>query len=401
MNMRTKICLGLLGVAFLLFLFQQERPIPVSALEPANKGRGVSARGVSLPDQHPHRRVNAVMHTDPSALDLSESLRNTDATGWDESGALEALEQSATAIADADLPTAVNALLAATPDDLNAELRGLLLRRWAARDPAAAAAWASALPIEPLRQESIVQVATVWADADLATALKWARQLPEDDARQSALWVIGYESARSAPLTALEIALDFQPGPNRDELIQHAASQWAEVAPVEASEWAGRITDVGLREQILARIATAWAEHDPRAAANLAALSLATGDHQDRAVTAVVQRWAQQSPDAATLWVEQFPPIPMREAVVQNLIAILAHDNQTNAANWLNRLPGGALRDSGIGAYVSGLAVSDPDEATAWLTLISNRTQRVQLRETLSRLWPNKPVEPEVIGDRP
>lgn len=399
--MRTKICLWLLGGTFLVFLVQHERPLPVSALEPANRIKVGGGAGTLPPGKFSQARVKRGMRDGRPAPDLSEPIRNTVTAGREEAAATEGLEQSASAIVDADLPAALNALLAATPDAPGAELRRILLRRWAVGDPLSAAAWASTLPNEPLRRESIVQVATVWADADLATALEWARKLPEDVSKQSALLGIGYESARSEPITALEIARELPPGPNRDDLMMHAASQWAAASPVKALEWAGRIPDLGLKEQVLARIATTWAEQEPREAAYLAAYSLATGGHQDRAVTAIVQRWAQQSPDAAAIWVEQFPPIPMREAVVQNLIAILANDKRTYAADWLHSLPSGALRDSGISAYASALAVSAPEEAAAWITLISNRTQQAQTHETLLRLWPSAPVQPEVIGNRP
>jgi len=160
------------------------------------------------------------------------------------------------------------------------------------------------------------------------------------------------------------------------------------LAPAAASEWAGRISEADLRTRMLACVATAWAEQDSTAAAELAVNALPTGELQDRAVTAIVQRWAQRSPAAAANWVEQFPAFPVREAVVQNLIAVWANEDPTSPAEWLRGLPAGPLRDSGITAYVAALAVSSPREAIAWVGSISDEIHQAQSRRVLARLWP-------------
>lgn len=385
--MRTKFYFGLIGLlAVLLIVHHRQRPLS-RATESAN-GPSASSKSSEAIESSRYRvaggseaykddAARPSIHQALAELGIEEVEVEHPAT----------MDELVGTIADAQLPAVLNELLAASAGEPGADSCQLLLRRWAERNPVAAAAWVDQLPEGALRREAIQHVAIVWANADLAGALQWVQHLSSGEAKQSALLNIGYEAARSAPLESLQVAVELPAGRNRDELLAHAASQWAASAPAAAAEWAGRIPDAGLRGQILARIATAWAELDPTAAAGLVTTALPAGSVQDRAVTAVVQRWAQQSPEAAANWVEQFPEIPLRETVVQNLIATWGNHNPASPAVWLRRLPGGSLRDAGVAAYVSGLAVSAREEAAAWIDFISDEARRTQSREVLARLW--------------
>jgi len=72
-----------------------------------------------------------------------------------------------------------------------------------------------------------------------------------------------------------------------------------------------------------------------------------------------VQRWAQNSPQAAASWVSQFADSPARDAAVQNLLAIWTAQDAEAAGNWARELPAGSLRDVGITAYAQALADRD------------------------------------------
>ena len=110
-------------------------------------------------------------------------------------------------------------------------------------------------------------------------------------------------------------------------------------------------------------MAVASAEQDGAAAATLAANALGAGDEQDRAAVSIVQRWAQNSPQAAASWVAQFPDIPARDAAVENLLALWTAQDAEAAGNWLRELPAGPLRDVGITAYAQALADRDRTSA--------------------------------------
>ena len=76
------------------------------------------------------------------------------------------------------------------------------------------------------------------------------------------------------------------------------------------------------------------------------------------------ERVVESVSDAAASWVSQFPDIPMRDAAVQNLLALWTSQD-AEAGNWVRELPVGALRDSGITAYGQALADGDSTSAVA------------------------------------
>ena len=225
-------------------------------------------------------------------------------------------------IPDNGLPTVLDSLVADT-QSAAAELRQLLVRRWAEYDPCAAASWVLGIrEANPASRAATEQVAIAWAETDLLQAVDWARSLPAAENRQAAAIAIGYEAARSDPLVALELCSDLPPGAERDDLLVHAVSQWADTDPAAATVWTGEVTDAELRQRLTAAIAVAAAEHDPFAAATLLTRDVPPGALQDGATVAIVQRWAQQSPPDAAGWVLQFPDTPVRVAAVRALLSI-------------------------------------------------------------------------------
>lgn len=121
--------------------------------------------------------------------------------------------------------------------------------------------------------------------------------------------------------------------------------------------------DLILRHHLLAAVAVASAEQDGAAAAMLAVDGLVAGEEQDRTAVSIVQRWVQNSPQAAASWVSQFPDNPSREPAVQNLLTLWTVQDAAAAGNWLRELPAGPLRDLGITAYDQALAYRDRTSA--------------------------------------
>jgi hypothetical protein len=212
--------------------------------------------------------------------------------------------------------------LAARVDSEAAELRQLLVRRWAEEQPKAAAAWAAHLPEGPAQTEAVSQIALAWAEIDLKAAIAWANSLAENSGKQVALANLAYEAARTAPEIALALAGTLTPNADDDNLVVHAVSQWAAADSSAATAWAEKVPDVHLRQRVIAAVVVALATQNGGAAARLAASELAPGEEQDRAVVAVVQRWAQTSPRDAMAWVSQFPNSSLRQAALQSVAAL-------------------------------------------------------------------------------
>jgi hypothetical protein len=169
---------------------------------------------------------------------------------------------------------------------------------------------------------ALEQVAIAWANTDLSAAAGWVHAWPEGDNKESATLDLAYEAARTEPTDALELASSLPPTRERDDLLVLAVSQWSVIDSGTAAAWAMNVLDSSLRQRLVAAVAVASAEQDGAGAATLAANAIGAGDEQERAAVSIVQRWAQNSPQAAVAWVSQFPDLPYRDAAVRNLLAL-------------------------------------------------------------------------------
>jgi hypothetical protein len=225
-------------------------------------------------------------------------------------------------IAIADIQSTLNELQQLGPSDLIGDFSLRLVRRWAENDGHAAAAWVEQLPEGPMREDALSGVAIEWANTGLEDATTWASQLPDPAEQDSALLAVANEAIRSQPVEALDIAVELPQDAQRDELIRHAAMEWGSQDGKSAADWARQITDVPMRDQTLSAIATAWSETDPLSAATLAVQDISEGRSQSDAVIGIIQRWAQQQPEQAAAWVEQFPAGELKQTAIANLASL-------------------------------------------------------------------------------
>jgi hypothetical protein len=163
------------------------------------------------------------------------------------------------------------------------------------------------------------QIASQWAETDRAAATAWLETLRDGEPRQSATMGVGYAVAADEPVTALNLASALPASTERDDLLNYALSQWAAKDSAAAIQWADQIPDTTLRQQMLATAAVALAATDGPGAAAIVGTRIKPGPIQDRAAVAIVQQWAQTSPQAAANWVNLYPDSPVRTAAVQAL----------------------------------------------------------------------------------
>jgi hypothetical protein len=269
------------------------------------------------------------------------------------------LSAAAESMAESDLHKALNILLR-VDNPAAAELRQLIVRRWAESSPHAAAEWAGRLPEGPTAIEALTQISIAWANTDLPGAVAWVKSLPENSVKPSALLNLAYEAARVEPLTSMELAIMVPTSTERDNLLVHAVSQWAAAAPGEATGWVETVPDTALRQRLLAEISISVANQNGAAAANLALNLLQPGEEQDRTVVGVVQRWAESSPRSAADWLSQFPDTPVRQIAMENLVTLWTAQDTIGAASWLRALPESSLRRAGWNAYAQAVQQQGP-----------------------------------------
>ena len=239
----------------------------------------------------------------PGAADLAGSAREIGT--WDEA--------------------TVAARLRALPAwELGGEGAELLVRRWVALNPRAAAPWLGAVTEAEVRAALSVAAAQVWADQDLPGALAWGRALPPDFVQERVQLSLGFELARTEPLPALRMAADLPPSEGRDDLVVHALQEWTVQDANAALGWALQMAPGTLRDTGLAAAAVALAKQDGERAARLAVTELPPGPEQDRTVVAVLQRWVQKDRTAALAWWGSFPPSPLRTQAAAALAGIIS-----------------------------------------------------------------------------
>lgn len=192
------------------------------------------------------------------------------------------------------------------------------LRLRAQNDPSGFSEWAATVTAGSNRRFALETAALAWGASDPSSAADWAGNLSGKIERTQALTHIAGESVRGDPHLALELACSL-PEPAMEDIVPRASTEWAVTDPVAAAEWASRISSTSLRATILANIATAWSERDPVAAATMVLQDLPAGRLQADAIVSIVQRWARQSPAAATDWVNQFPDGDLRNAAMDCL----------------------------------------------------------------------------------
>jgi len=339
--MKTIIALGLVILSFLLVMALRHT---AASLYSVPKGKPASAESQQI------FRISHTLRVTPQAQPVHAILLAVIEAETDPDRRSEALERAVKSVSDADLPAMLDSL-SHDNSPAAAELSQLLVRRWAETNAPAAAAWATQLPESSARRDALEQVAIAWANTDLPAAASWVHTLSEGDSKQAATLDLSYEATRTEPIAAIELVRTLPPTSERNDLLVHAISQWAGADSTTAAAWATKVSDPNLRERLVAAVAVASAKQDGAAAATLAVNSLNAGDEQDRTVVSVVQRWVQNSPQTAAFWVSQFPDIPLRNAAVQNLLAIWTVQDAEAAGNWLRDLPVGSLRDVGIAAY--------------------------------------------------
>ncbi|MGV3757792.1 MAG: hypothetical protein ACO1QS_20620 [Verrucomicrobiota bacterium] len=222
-------------------------------------------------------------------------------------------------LVDEDVPLVLQRL----DDDLrHSEFGTLLVRRWTESSSQAAAEWVRQLSAGEGRDGLMTQVAMVWSNLDLNSANSWAQSLTEEGDQTKVKLIMVEEAIRQDPVSALEMANGLPPGTGREQLVIRALNEWAAREPVAALQSVASITEPAWQQQLRASLIPTIASIDGSSGARLATTWLTAGPEQELAAVAVVQRWAQESPEAAAEWVDRFPAGSMRLAAVDNLTRI-------------------------------------------------------------------------------
>lgn len=105
-----------------------------------------------------------------------------------------------------------------------------------------------------------------------------------------------------------------------DQALIHAVAQWADETPSEAITWLGKFPRGELRDWLSCAAATAMAGHDPVAAASFLQTEMPDeGLPRNHAIVAIIQRWAQHSPESARQWLDRLGPTSAKDDALREI----------------------------------------------------------------------------------
>jgi hypothetical protein len=245
---------------------------------------------------------------------------------------------------------------------------------------------AAALKMKPgrARTETVQMLVEEWTRQDVKAVLKWVNELPEGFPKDGARHNIYFIWVHLDPAGISSLVQNLPPSDTRNALMINVAGDWAAVDASNAVKWAETLP-VADKELALATIAESWADVNPLAAAEFA-LKLAPPELSDRAVLAALERWATQNPQSALSWLAKAPE-PLQVGGVARILNVFAPVSPEAAANWIEQLPAGPLREGAIGNYVEAVCQYDPGAGARLALKMADATERERRVEQCFVVW--------------
>jgi hypothetical protein len=170
--------------------------------------------------------------------------------------------------------------------------------------------------------------------------------VPEATA-QSALTMWAQENFERSPERALALLETWMPAETRGGVIRGGFESWLDSDQRAAMEWLGTVTRPELQAVLQAGVVAWQARRDPEAAlAVLNGPQAVSPEFKDVAEQALLG-WVQRDVTAAAGWVVANPDRVSSQQASEVAAMLLNHDEATGA-EWLARLPAGAVRDAAV-----------------------------------------------------
>ncbi len=258
-----------------------------------------------------------------------------------------ALPQLASAWAQQDIQGAlawVQSLPKSDADARNQAFRNVV-GTWSLTDPASAAAFVLTIPKDPNFRGMTDVVTQNWANADPAAAFAWAQALPS----------AGSGAQANAMRTALSTYANVDP---------QAAWDLAEQATWSRNTQPPNDPNAGIQTKTLANIVIAWSTQDGAAAAAHLA-DMPQGSISASATNAVLSNWIKQDPHGASQAIDALPPSPARDSAVTQLINVEGKNDLPTAFAWAATISNPASQNNAYTTVLQEWAKRDPAAASA------------------------------------
>ncbi|HLP06779.1 MAG TPA: hypothetical protein VK178_01335 [Opitutaceae bacterium] len=354
----------------------------------------------------------------PSATSAAASLNVADAVsqfaGGDHAMTRAELRARLASATPAEIPGLL-ALVAKLPHRLDRErFRAQLLSRWAAADPAAARAWAEALPVlserhvavrdmiaslgktapeqaaawllaakldEPSRHGLVRGIISVWQALAPDQAEAWLAQIPDPDLRRSASDGFIAALAEQDPSAAFEKALAMSSERGGGNALGTAARAMVLRDPTSAAAVLARIPSGDTRNWAAIQVVDALSASDPKLAAEFA-LTLAAGNSRAAALNTAIHAMAAD-PDAAIGWIQaELPAGAERDRAIRSVVESIADDAPADALRRIDLLPSDARAET-TKSLIQRWAENDIANATTWVEQLPPGPERDAATESL------------------
>lgn len=134
-------------------------------------------------------------------------------------------------------PAAAADFASTLPPETHSTVLFAIAKRWCAADGAAALHWASAQPAGPARDEAMKQFTFIWAQHDTTQSTAWLEKLPADSGRWTATEGFVFSVMDTEPDAALGWARTIPDEARRLDILRRAWGQWSGKNYRSAVDW--------------------------------------------------------------------------------------------------------------------------------------------------------------------
>jgi hypothetical protein len=275
------------------------------------------------------------------------------------------------------------------PTDPGRFVKSAAVRQLAEQDPLAATRYLAQLPPGMERQSMTQLIARSYGKRDPAAALAWARALPEQNLVAAVIGGV----AENDPRRALDLALSLDAPAERMLALQTTLMRAAMASDADAAAIADRVAaldDASLRNLPAMMLLPQWASRSPESATRwlLANGSTLSPD----AFRQVGERVAARDPRIATAYVSQIPP-DSREAWIRGVVQGYAQSDARGAVEWLGQFRAEAWYTGEAPALAMAVAQHDGAAAARLLDEVTpsdSGPETAMFAAQIANAWANR-----------
>lgn len=267
------------------------------------------------------------------------------------------------------------------------------IRRWASRDPGAAAKWLASQPTWNGRAQAAQNIASEWAATDPRAAVAFAlKELPAGTPLQCTMATIAGKWAEKDPGAALDLTETLRPSTLRHCACIQIMKAWAKANAQAAADYLTAFPKGELKDELVAPVVEAWAAADPRNALALAEQISAASDRES-AMLSALSLWSKSDPDAAAKYLYEIPPGEAKDNLIGSVSRKFVERDAQRALQWAVGFPDPRDRQSALYHTITSWASEHPEAAAAYTLVISDAETRDRVAPDVAHRWADKNPE--------